>query len=125
MTTPLQFKGVFPIGDTDVSQLPVAEIEPAIAYYAEKLGFTLVSQNETSATLQRDAATIGLSVNGRDPEQASCYFNVSDVEALHQELTAKGMEPTPLRIDEYGDKRYRVCFAKEPFGVCFCFGSPL
>jgi lactoylglutathione lyase len=124
MSSRAVFKGVHPIGDTDTNALPVRSVGPAIGYYTQVLGFSVVSKEKERAVLQRDEATIGLAVNGKDPEQASCYFNVSDVEALRQELEEKGIEPSPLRVDDYGGKKYRVCFAQEPFGVCFCFGQP-
>jgi lactoylglutathione lyase len=124
MSQQLFFKGVYSIGDTDTQALPVKELGPAIGYYTQVLGFSLVSKSEKTAVLQRDEATIGLAVNGKDPEQASCYFAVGDVEALRRELEAKGIEPSPLRLDEHEGKRYRVFFAKEPYGVCFCFGQP-
>ena len=120
----LVFRGVFPIGDTKPDVLPVKEIGPAVGYYTRVLGFTIVEKSDEQATLRRDDATIGLAVSGDDPEQASVYFDVSDVEALRRELEATGIEPTALRVDEYGGKRFRVCFAKEPYGVCFCFGQP-
>jgi hypothetical protein len=104
--------------------LPVATIGPAIGYYTHVLGFALVSKDEKTAVLKRDAVEIGLAVNGKDPEQASCYFSVSDVEALRAELDGKGIEPSAVRIDEHDGKRYRVFFAREPYGVCFCFGQP-
>ena len=88
------------------------------------LGFSLVSANRTSAVLRRDDAQIGLAVNGRDPERASCYFPVSDVDALWRELSAKGVEPGAIDVQVYEGDRYRVFFAKEPYGVCFCFGQP-
>lgn len=119
---PPVFNGAYPIGDTNVNALPVKELGPAIGYYTQVLGFTLVSC-DTVAVLKRDEATIGLAVNGADPEQASCYFAVSDVEKLRKELSAKGIEPTEIRVDRHGGKSYRVCFAKEPYGVCFCFGQ--
>ena len=117
------FQSVSPIGDTDPNALPVKEIGPAVGYYTQVLGFTLVSRNEEGAVLQRDAVTLGLKTNGEDPEQASCYFGVSDVEALRADLQSKGVEPSPLRVDTYGGKQYRVFFAREPYGVCFCFGQ--
>ena len=49
---------------------------------------------------------------------------VGDVEQLREELAARGIEPSPVRLDEHGGKQYRVFFAKEPYGVCFCFGQP-
>jgi lactoylglutathione lyase len=124
MSNSATFLSVAPIGDTKTDALPVKSLGPAIGYYTHVLGFQLVERKEDSAVLQRDAVTIGLSRNGDDPEQASCYFGVSDVHALHAELTEKGIEPSPLRVDEYGGKKYRVVFAQEPYGVCFCFGQP-
>ena len=117
------FRGVYPIGDTDTNALPVKELGPALGYYTQVLGFALVSKQEGRAVLHRDTVTIGLAVNGKDPEQASCYFDVSDVEALRQELEPRGIKPSAIQVDEYGGKAYRVFFAKEPYGVCFCFGQ--
>ena len=101
------------------------ELGPAIGYYTQVLGFSVVSKAEGSALLRRDDVTIGLAVDGSDLEQASCYFDVEEVTTLRAELEAKGIEPTPERVDENDGKRYRVFFAKEPYGVCFCFGQPV
>jgi lactoylglutathione lyase len=117
------FKGVHPIGDTDTNALPVKEIGPAVGYYTHVLGFSKVSKDGESVVLERDHVRIGLAVNGRDPEQASCYFDVSDVAALREELDARGIEPSEVAVQEHEGKRYRVFFAKEPYGVCFCFGQ--
>ena len=124
MSNKAVFKGVYPIGDTDTHALPIREIGPALGYYTQVLGFSVVSKDKKSAVLQRDSVKIGLAVNGANPEQASCYFDVSDVDALREELDAKGIEPSPIRVDEHEGKKYRVCFAQEPYGVCFCFGQP-
>jgi predicted enzyme related to lactoylglutathione lyase len=119
------FQSISPIGDTDTNALPVQEIGAAVTYYTQVLGFTVVSRNEDSAVLTRDAATIGLKANGADPEQASCYFAVSDVDTLRAELSAKNVDVSPTRVDEHNGKSYRVFFAKEPYGVCFCFGQAM
>jgi len=124
MSRDVFFKAVFPIGDTDTSALPAKEIGPAVGYYTQCLGFALVASDKTSAVLKRDDVQIGLAVNARDPEQASCYFSVSDVEALRRELDSKGIRPGAVDVQEHEGKRYRVFFAKEPYGVCFCFGEP-
>lgn len=118
------FRSASPIGDTDTNALPVESVAAAVAFYTNALGFTQVSQEGKRAELRRGDAVIGLEENDSDPEQASVYFGVSDVETLRAELEAKGLEPTPIRVDEYGGNRYRVFFAKEPCGVCFCFGEP-
>jgi hypothetical protein len=125
MSDSIFFRSVSPIGDTKTEALPVESIDTAVRYYKDVLGFTPVTQQETSATLKRDDVTIGLAVSGEDPEQASCYFSVSDVESLRQVLASKGMETSELRTDVHEGNSYRVFFAKEPYGVCFCFGQPV
>jgi lactoylglutathione lyase len=117
------FAAAYPIGGTDVQALPVKELGPAIGYYTQVLGFAVTDKGDRTATLRRDAAQIGLAVNGGDPEQASCYFAVDDVAALREELAAKGIEPSPLRSDQHGGRQLLIFFAKEPYGVCFCFGQ--
>lgn len=118
------FKAVGPIGDTDISALPVKEIGPAVGYYTQCLGFSLIAKDQATAQLVRDDVRIGLAVNGRDPEQASCWFSVGDVDALWRELDAKGIAPGIIDHQEHDGKRYRVFFAKDPYGVCFCFTQP-
>jgi hypothetical protein len=123
MSESVVFRSVHPIGDTNTDALPVKAIGPAVGYYTQVLGFTVVTKEADRAVLRRDDATIGLERNGQDPEQASCYFEVSDVDRLRAELDAAGIEPSAIRLDEYGGKQYRVFFAQEPYGVCFCFGQ--
>lgn len=119
------FHSVSPIGETKADALPVKEIDSAVDFYTQVLGFTLVTQAEGKAALKRDGAVIGLAVNGEDPEQASCYFGVSDVDSLRDEIASKGIDTSEMRVDTYDGKSYRVFFAKEPYGVCFCFGQPV
>ena len=119
------FKDVGPIGETDINALPVKEIGPAVGYYTQCLGFTLVSRDRTTAVLRRDDVQIGLAVNDQDPEQASCWFSVGDVDALWREYDARSIGPGMIDEQEYDGKRYRVFFAKGPYGVCFCFTHPL
>jgi hypothetical protein len=125
MSTGAFFKAAGPIGDTDTNALPVKEIGPAVGYYTQCLGFSLVSKDRTSAVLKRDDVQIGLAVSGQDPEQASCWFSVGDVDALWREFDAKCIEPGMIDEQEYDGKPYRVFFAKEPYGVCFCFTQQL
>ena len=125
MARPLCFEAVGPIGDTDVNALPVKELGPAVGYYTQCLGFTLVSRDRTTAVLRRDDVQIGLAVNGRDPEQASCWSSVGDVDALRREYEAKGIGPGIVDEQQYDGKPYRVFFAKEPYGVCCCLTQPL
>jgi hypothetical protein len=119
MSQSVVVKGVYPIGDADTDALPVRKIGPAVGYFTQVLGFSMITKDRRSAVLQRDDARIGLAINGRDLEQASCYFPVSDAEALRSELEAKGIAPGEIDLQEYDGKRYLVFFAKEPYGVCF------
>ncbi len=123
MDTSVFFEGAFPIGDTNILALPVKEIGPAVAFYTRVLGFTLAERTENGAVLTRDSVRIGLEKNQSDPEQASVYFAVSDVDVLHTEIAATGVEPTEIKPSQNGGKNYHVFFAKEPYGVCFCFGQ--
>jgi hypothetical protein len=125
MANPAKLNAVYPIGDTDIRALPIRAVGPAVGYYTHVLGFSLIEKTDSGAVLARGDARIGLAVNGKDPEQASCYFEVSDVDALHRELSGKGIEPSAMRDEQYGGKRQRIFFAQEPFGVCFCFGQTL
>ncbi len=125
MTSNIEFLGAFPIGSTDIMALPVKEVGPAVAFYTRVLGFELVERHENRATLRRGTATIGISENKDDPEQASCYLSVKSIEAFREEMVATGIEPSALRIDAHNGKRFRVFFAKEPYGVCFCFGEEI
>ncbi len=124
MPTSTTFVSVFPIGDTKTDALPAKSFGPAVGYYTHVLGFELVKREENKAILQRDAVQIGLAENGDDPEQASCYFSVSDVDALYRELAEKGIEPSAVETQEHGGKKYRTFFARDPYGICFCFGQP-
>ena len=54
MSQQVVFNGVYPIGDTDIKALPVKELGPAIGYYTQVLGFSLVSKAGKTAVLQRD-----------------------------------------------------------------------
>src|SRR3954452_11805311 len=118
------FRAAGPIGDTDIEALPVKEIGPAVGYYTQCLGFSLVSKDEATARLRRDDVEIGLAVDGGDPEQASCWFSVGDVEALWREYDAQCLGPGIIDEQEYDGKPSRVFFSREPYGVCFCFTRP-
>jgi predicted lactoylglutathione lyase len=130
--TMTRFKAVYPISNEDMNALPVKEIGPAIAFYRTVLGFSVVASDSTSAVLKRDDVQIGLIRKAdHDPLQAgSCYFAVSDVEALRRELEGKGAKPGATEIQEHDGKDYRLFFVREcdmmesHDGYCFCFGQP-
>ena len=106
---------------------PVRALDPHIAFYTGVLGFTLARRDEQSAALVRDGVQIDLVVTpGHDPATSgSCYFDVSDVEALRPEFLDGGVTPGAIELQEYGGKRFRLFFLKEDYdNYCFCFGEP-
>ena len=106
---------------------PVRALEPHVAFYTGVLGFTLARRGQQSAVLRRDGVQIELVVTpGHDPATSgSCYFDVSDVEALRQEFLDGGATPGAIELQEYGGRRFRLFFLKEDYdNYCFCFGEP-
>ena len=92
------------------------------------LGFTVVSSDDATATVQRDDARLGLAVkpDHRSEEAGSCAFAVTDLDAVRAELDGRGLDLSGVRVDEWGGKRYRVFFLREAGnGYCYCFTQPV
>jgi lactoylglutathione lyase len=123
-----QFNGVYPISGEDLNALPVKEIGPAVEFYTTVLAFSVVASDETTATLQRDNARLGLvrKPDHKPGEAGSCAFDVTDLDAMRAELDGRGLDLGAIRIDEWDGKRYRVFFLREAEnGYCYCFSQPL
>jgi hypothetical protein len=124
----VRLKGIYPIGDSDPAAMPAPDAEAASDWYVQNLGFQVTSRAEAphrSVTLARDDVRLTLAENGGDPHNASCYIEVSDVDAAYGEAEALGIVPSPMRIDTHGGARYRVFFIKDPVGLCYCVGQKL
>lgn len=122
-----RFNGVYPISGEDLAALPVQEIGPAVRFYQETLGFTVVSSDETTAVVRRDDARLGLlqRPDHRPEEAGSCAFSVADLDAVHRELAGRGLDLGGIGTDEWGGKKYRVFFFRESEnGYCYCFTQP-
>jgi catechol 2,3-dioxygenase-like lactoylglutathione lyase family enzyme len=119
------FKRAVPYAD-DALNLPVADVEAAIPFYQETLGFVVISRSDSphrSAVLGRDEIQIGLAENGGDPEQEGCFFEVDDVVAAFQEIKGAAPKDSDLRVDTHGDKSFRVFFVIAPDRLCYCIGE--
>lgn len=121
------FKTAFPYAD-DKMNLPVENVEAAIPFYERVMGFRVLSLHESpqkSVVLGRDDIQIGLSENGGDPSQEGCFFEVDNAEAAFAELKSNGLdrEEADFRVDQYGDKRFKVFFIVAPDGLCYCLGE--
>ena len=120
------FKAVFPIGSAPPVQLPVRDLDQALPFYVDCFGFTVQERQVTptpAVLLARDEIVIGLVENGGDPEQESCYIEVTDVDAAFAELSAQALDLTPIRLDEHEGGSYRLFFVRAPDGLCYCLGQ--
>ena len=127
MKTKAVFKTASPYMQ-DALNLPVENLEEAIPFYETIMGFQVVSQQDApckSAILARDDIQIGLAENGGDPTQEGCFFEVDDVEAAFNELKNNGLQndDPDYRIDQHGDKSFRIFFVIAPDGLCYCLGQ--
>lgn len=121
------FKSTWPY-QGDAMSLPVENVDQAIPFYESVMGFKVASRNDLphkSAVLARDDIKIGLAENGGDPTQDGCFFEVDNAETAFAELKANGLknEKADFRIDQYGDKKFKVFFVIAPDGLCYCLGE--
>ena len=121
------FKGTWPYQDDEMN-LPVENVDQAIPFYENVMGFRVESRGDSphkSAILARDEIKIGLAENGGDPTQDGCFFEVDNAETAFAELKASGLpnKDPDFRIDQYGDKKFKVFFVVAPDGLCYCLGE--
>ena len=121
------FKSTWPYQEDEMN-LPVENVDQAIPFYERVMGFQVASRSDTphkSAILARDEIKIGLAENGGDPTQDGCFFEVDNAEAAFAELKANGLQKADaeFRIDQYGDKKFKVFFVVAPDGLCYCLGE--
>jgi lactoylglutathione lyase len=123
------FKGAWPY-QKDKMNLPVANVDMAVPFYVEKMGFRLESRNDSpykSAILSRDEIQIGLAENGGDPTQDGCFFAVDNVENAFSEFKSYGLEKEAANFDihKHGETSWKVFFVVAPDGLCYCIGERL
>ena len=119
------FTRVAPYAD-DAMNLPVENVEAAIPFYEETLGFAVVSRQEAppkSVSLARDKIQIGLAENGGDPTQEGCFFEVDNVETAFAEIKGRTPAAADFRLDKFGVQSYRVFFVVAPDGLCYMIGE--
>jgi lactoylglutathione lyase len=112
----------------DKMNLPVASVGAAVPFYERIFAFRVVERKDLpckTAILARDDIQIGLAENGGDSSKEGCFFEVDNVDAAFAELKANGLDRTAadFRIDQHGEKSYKVFFVIAPDGLCYCLGE--
>ena len=108
--------------------LPVEELDGALAFYEKVLGFHVESRADTpvrSAVLARDQIRIGLAENGGDASQDGCAFHVTGLEALLNEFRANGLkkELSDIGREDQDGEAWNVFYVVAPDGLCYWFGE--
>ena len=120
------FKRAVPYA-TDAMNLPVADVEAAIHFYEQTLGFRIVAREDSPhrrVVLARDDIQIALAENGGDPTQEGCYFEVDHVEAAFEEIKGTRPAESDLQMNKYGSTTSKVFFVVAPDGLCYMIGQP-
>jgi catechol 2,3-dioxygenase-like lactoylglutathione lyase family enzyme len=104
----------------------VRDLDAALDFYTTKLGFHITFRNgAVFATVARDGIEIslGLDRTGNKVGRGSCYLKLEGIEALHEELIAKGVSMShPLKTESYGMKEFMIT---DPDGNTLNFGQPV
>jgi len=121
------------IQTTPFMHVPLAELDAAVKFFEDVLGFTAHSRARDYAYLERDGC--GIRVWGREDvadaprgqRNFRYYFDVRDVDALYAELKPR-LDALP-KGDVHGpaDKHYhqRELLVLAPDGDLVCFGQRL
>ena len=122
-----KIKAVYPIGNVNPLDLPVIELEKSIRYYENVLGFQVKSLEENpveAVLLVRDDIELRLAKNGRNPEEESCYFQVDNLDALHQAYQEKkAIRLTAIKDMDDAHGKYRAFWVQDLDGLCYCIGG--
>ena len=112
----------------DALNLPVPNVDEALPFYEQRLGFRVVERRTTpfkAAILERDDVRIGLAENGGDPTQDGSFFEVSSVDATYEDLKNRGLDITAPELQRSEHGAYRAFFIVAPDGLCYMLGEPV
>jgi len=106
-----------------IPTLATLDQEETIAFYRDKLGFSLLRRDPDYLILRRDGFELHFwACDDRlIAENTSCYLRVSDVDALHREIAGRGLDVIPPSLRLWGMKEFYVI---DPHGNLLRFGQP-
>ena len=112
-------------------QFLVDDIDTAMAYYRDRIGFTVdftyesfyaaVSRDGATVHLKHAAKTVADRVLRREKEHLDAYLATTGVEALYQELQSRGARIIkPLGVRPWGHTDFYV---EDADGYILCFSE--
>jgi lactoylglutathione lyase len=116
-----------------VPLLAVEDINRSVIFYESKLGFSIAMKWEPEGKLEwcrleRDGSAVMLQQACEEDGPAvgrgrgvGFFFNCDDVDAMHAELVANGLNVDPPKLAFYG---LNQLFVTDPDGYELCFQSP-
>ncbi|HEX6161548.1 MAG TPA: VOC family protein [Thermoanaerobaculia bacterium] len=109
--------------DQILPELPCDDVPTAVAHYRDVLGFTVNYEQHDIGVMDRDAVRLLLIARTvRHKGIGSCYVYVSDADALHEELVAKGANVQSEPVSRpWGLREFEVL---DPVGNRLTFGQP-
>lgn len=114
----LKFEAVTP-------RLPVSDVETALTFYVDKLGFALGwkwGHPVTHANVCRDSIALDLVASPADRQgTARAYVQLRGVDAYFSELTRRNLVLSDLGNRPYGMRDFEVV---DPYGNRLAFGEP-
>ncbi|TDV57341.1 VOC family protein [Actinophytocola oryzae] len=123
----------------EVVTLPVTDVDRAVRFYTEQVGFTLDLDYHPNdgfrfvhLTPPGSPASVRFGVGLTDAPPGSAlgtYLVVEDIEQAHRELTARGLAVSPIRHKTpgeswQGDFRPGVDPARRPYASFLDFADP-
>ena len=112
----------------DNMSLPVGNLEAAIPFYENVMGFRVLSRRDVphkAAVLARDSIQIGLAENGGDSSQDGCAFEVDNAASAFSEFRANGLqkELSTIENEERDGTAWKVFYVVAPDGLCYWIGE--
>jgi catechol 2,3-dioxygenase-like lactoylglutathione lyase family enzyme len=119
-------EAVEPRIDSVMAAFHVQDMDRAVEFYTQKLGFHVHFKNGAVFTIvARDNIEISFVLNsdGTLCGHAGCYLKVANVQAFHDDFRRHGIEMThPLRTEKYGMREFMIT---DPDGNMLNFGEPV
>src|SRR6266571_8892415 len=97
-------------------RFPVADMEQALAFYAQ-LGFATTYRDGEFAIVERDGISLHFNVS---EGHSVCWIGVTNIEALYQQYLPTGAVQSSPQAQPWGMKEFFLC---DPFRNLLLFGE--